>query len=54
MTTKNRRILAMVLIVIGGILLWFAPESPGGIILMIGGIVVELIGITLEKVKSGN
>lgn len=54
MTTKNRRVLAMVLIVIGGFLMWFAPESPGGVILMICGIAVEIIGITLEKVKSSD
>jgi len=52
MTTKHRRLLAVLLIIVGAILLWLAPESPGGIILLILGIAVELIGITLEKVKA--
>ena len=52
MTTKYRRILAVLLIIVGGLLLWFAPESPGGIILLVCGIAVEIIGITLEKVKG--
>jgi hypothetical protein len=52
MTTKNRRILAVILIIIGAILLWLAPESPGGIILLVCGIAVEIIGISLEKVKG--
>jgi len=52
MTTKNRRILAILLIIIGGLLLWLAPESPGGIILLVCGIAVEIIGITLEKMKT--
>ena len=52
MTTKHRRLLAVLLIIVGAILLWLAPESPGGIILLILGIAVELISITLEKVKA--
>ena len=54
MTTKHRRILAVLLIIIGGLLLWLAPESPGGIILLVLGVAIELIGITLEKVKGQN
>jgi membrane-bound ClpP family serine protease len=53
MTTKNRRILAVLLILIGALLLWFAPESPGGIILLVCGIAIEIIGIALEKMKGG-
>lgn len=52
MTTKNRRILAALLIIIGALLLWLAPESPGGIILLVCGVAIEIIGIALEKVKG--
>ena len=52
MTTKHRRILAVLLIIVGALLLWFAPESPGGIILLVCGIAVEIIGIMLEKSKG--
>jgi membrane-bound ClpP family serine protease len=52
MTTKHRRILAVLLIIIGAAFLWLAPESPGGIILLILGVATEIIGIALEKIKS--
>ena len=52
MTTKHRRLLAIVLIIIGALLLWLAPESPGGIIALILGVAVEFIGIALEKIKA--
>ena len=52
MTTQQRRILAGLLIVIGAFLLWFAPESLGGVVLLVCGVAIELAGITLEHRKS--
>ncbi len=51
---KSRRIIAIVLVVLGGILLYVAPEtlgdyaSVGGFVLIIIGVIVEAIGIYLE------
>ena len=53
MTKKNRRFLAVFIIIVGALLLLFAPESPGGIVLLVVGIAIEIIGITLEKMKGG-
>lgn len=48
-----RRILAVVLVILGGILMFFAPDKYwlGGVLLALG-VVVELVGITLER-KGG-
>ena len=54
MTIKHRRTLAVLFIIIGGVLLWVAPESLGGVILLVLGVAIEIIGITLEKVKGNN
>jgi len=48
-TMKLRRLLALVLIVLGAVLLWLAPETPGGIILIVAGVAVEIVGILLER-----
>lgn len=45
---NQRRILASVLIVLGALLWWFAPETPGGVVMMLIGIIVEIVGIFLE------
>jgi len=46
---KLRRLLAAVLIVLGALLLWFAPETTIGIVLIIAGIGIEILGIALER-----
>jgi drug/metabolite transporter (DMT)-like permease len=52
---KLRRILAAVLIVLGAVLMLAAPESTGvspalgGIVLIVLGVLVEAIGIALER-----
>ncbi len=50
MTThrKARRILAGGLVVGGALLMFLAPDSRGGLGLLVAGIAIELIGIVLE------
>ena len=49
MQRKPRRILAGVLIAVGGLMLWLAPEaSTLGILLLLLAAVIEIIGIYLE------
>ena len=52
--TKLRRSVGVVLVIAGALLMWLAPEttfvrSGAGIILLATGIVLELIGIALER-----
>jgi hypothetical protein len=49
---KLRRVVAGFLIVLGGLIWWLAPETPGGIIVLIVGVIVEIIGISLEHNKE--
>jgi drug/metabolite transporter (DMT)-like permease len=44
----HRRILAFSLIVLGAVLMFLAPEVVVGVVMMIVGVLVEMIGITLE------
>lgn len=44
-----RRTLAIFLVVLGGILIYLAPEHWSGLVLLALGVVVELAGITLER-----
>lgn len=46
---KLRRLLALVLIVLGAVLLWLAPETVSGIVLIVAGVSIEIIGIVLER-----
>ena len=50
MRQRSRRILAVALIILGGVLMFFAPSKywMGGVLLAIG-VLIETIGITLEK-----
>jgi len=43
-----RRALAITLVVLGGVLIFLAPPIWGGLVVLALGVVVELIGITLE------
>jgi hypothetical membrane protein len=51
---KQRRILAGTMVVAGGVLMFFAPESVGGLVLIVAGVVVEIIGIFLEHKGGGS
>jgi hypothetical protein len=44
-----RRLFGAVLVVAGGLLLWLAPNAHVGIVLFASGIVIELVGIGLER-----
>lgn len=45
---RPRRYLAGTFIVLGVVLMLFAPDSPGGWVLLGAGVVLEIIGIWLE------
>jgi hypothetical protein len=49
MTKKSRRILAICLVVLGGLFILFAPETWGGILILTIGVLIEIVGIALEK-----
>lgn len=51
--SRHRRPLAIALVIVGGILMFLAPDKYwlGGVLLALG-VVVELVGITLER-KGG-
>lgn len=46
---RSRRILAGFLVVLGGVLLFLAPEMWAGLVLLALGVVIELAGIALER-----
>lgn len=49
---RNRRIrrtLAAMLIVAGGLLLWLSPSVPLGVASFVLGVVLELIGLAIER-----
>lgn len=45
---RSRRVLAMFLVMLGGVLMYLAPEIWAGLVLLVLGVVVELAGIALE------
>ena len=47
-----RRALGVLLVGAGVLLMWFAPESWSGIVVLAAGIALEAAGITLEH-RSG-
>lgn len=48
--TRARRALALVLIVLGGALIYLAPEAwAGGVVVLALGVLLELAGIVLER-----
>ncbi len=49
MVMHGRRVLAIVLVALGGILMFFAPEVWAGVVLLAAGILLEAVGITLER-----
>ena len=46
---RNRRILGGVLIVLGALLMWLAPGSPGGWVAFGLALALELLGWSLER-----
>lgn len=46
---RSRRALAGFLVVLGGVLLFLAPEMWFGVVLLALGVLIELAGIALER-----
>lgn len=47
---RARRVLALFLVVLGGLLMYLAPDEMwGGVVLLVLGVIVELAGIALER-----
>ncbi|HWQ40369.1 MAG TPA: hypothetical protein VNM24_17455 [Burkholderiales bacterium] len=46
---KPRRLSAIVLVLLGAAMLFAAPETLGGLLVIGAGVAVELVGIALEK-----
>lgn len=44
-----RRTLALVLVGLGGLLIYLAPSDFAGLVLLVSGIAIELAGIALER-----
>ena len=47
--TRSRRALAVALIVLGGVLMYLAPEIWAGVAVLVLGVLVEFAGIMLER-----
>jgi drug/metabolite transporter (DMT)-like permease len=51
---KLRRTVGVLLVIAGGLMMWlapapvFSPLSAAGVLVLLGGIVLEAVGITLE------
>lgn len=45
---RSRRVVATLLVVLGGVLMVLAPEIWAGLAVLVLGVVVELAGIALE------
>lgn len=52
MRQRSRRLLALFLVVLGGLLMYLAPEVWGGLIVLLAGVAIELVGIALEHKAS--
>ena len=50
---RSRRLLAIALVVAGGLLMWLAPEATAGVVLLAVGVVLEIAGIALERHAAG-
>jgi len=46
---RTRRGLAIFLVVLGGVLMYLAPEMWAGLVLLVLGVIIELAGIALER-----
>lgn len=45
---RSRRLLAGFLVVLGGVLMFLAPEMWAGVALLVLGVAIEVAGIALE------
>ena len=53
MSSKLRKILAGILVILGGLVMWLAPEvSTIGFVMLLLGVAIEFIGIYLEHKNS--
>ena len=46
---RSRRVLALFLVVLGGVLIYLAPEVWGGLAVLALAVLIELAGIALER-----
>jgi hypothetical protein len=46
---RARRALALTLIVLGGVLMYLAPEIWAGVAVLVLGVLLELAGVMLER-----
>lgn len=50
---KNKRVrrgIGLALVIVGGLLMWLAPEQAGvGAFLLAAGVLLEIVGIALER-----
>lgn len=46
---KPRRLIAVLLVVLGAGMLFAAPETRGGMIAIVAGVIIEIVGIALER-----
>ena len=50
---KNKRVrrgIGLALVIVGGLLMWLAPEEVGvGVFLLAAGVLLEIVGIALER-----
>lgn len=46
---RSRRVLAIFLVILGGVLMILAPEIWAGLVVLALGVIIELAGITLER-----
>jgi drug/metabolite transporter (DMT)-like permease len=44
-----RRIVAVILVILGAVLMFLAPEVWAGVALLAAGVLVEVVGIALER-----
>ena len=47
--TRSRRALAVALIILGGVLMYLAPEIWAGVAVLALGVLLEFAGIMLER-----
>jgi membrane-bound ClpP family serine protease len=53
MSRKPRKILAGILVILGGLLMWLVPDvSTVGFVILLLGVALEVIGIYLEHQDS--
>lgn len=53
MSPRPRKILAGILVILGGLLMWLVPDvSTAGFVILLLGVAIEFIGIYLEHKDS--